>query len=70
MHITIESDKCCGAGNCVRRAPNVFDQDDEGVVVLLEAAPSGQMAEDAREAAALCPTWAIVTVASDLEVTA
>lgn len=59
MFITIDTDKCCGSGNCVRRAPDVFDQDDEGIVLLLKKEPTGQMADDAREAAELCPTWAI-----------
>lgn len=59
MRITVDYDSCCGAGHCVRQAPDVFDQDDDGVVVLLEEHPSGQQAEDARVATELCPTWAI-----------
>ena len=59
MRLTIDRDKCCGAGHCVVQAPDVFDQDDDGVVVLLEPAPRGAAADDARDAAGLCPTWAI-----------
>ncbi len=61
MRITIERDKCCSSGNCVRRAPLVFDQDDDGIVILLETELSEQTADDARAAADLCPTSAIHT---------
>jgi ferredoxin len=40
MQITIDEAKCCGAGQCVLVAPEVFDQrDEDGIVVLLDAAP-------------------------------
>ncbi len=39
MKVTVDKDKCCGAGTCVLVAPDVFDQrDDDGVVVLLDDA--------------------------------
>lgn len=57
--ISIDRDKCCGAGHCVRVAPEVFDQDDDGIVTLLDPAPTGQAEQNAKEAAELCPTWAI-----------
>ncbi|MEK8143607.1 ferredoxin [Streptomyces sp. M10(2022)] len=60
MNVTIDEDKCCGAGQCVLIAPEVFDQrDDDGVVVLLDAQPPREQHAAAREAAAVCPASAI-----------
>ncbi|MFF3573278.1 MULTISPECIES: ferredoxin [Nocardia] len=60
MRITIEEDKCCGAGQCVLAAPELFDQrDEDGVVVLLDADPGPGEHENARNAANLCPGAAI-----------
>ncbi len=68
IQITVDYDKCCGSGNCVRSAPGVFDQDDDGIVVLLRQDDlTGQLAIDAQTAAGLCPTWAITTAVSDAE---
>ncbi|MEU1299394.1 ferredoxin [Streptomyces shenzhenensis] len=56
MKITVEEEKCCGAGQCVLIAPEVFDQrDDDGIVILLDAAPAEDQHEQVREAAAVCP---------------
>ncbi|MFJ4921294.1 ferredoxin [Streptomyces sp. NPDC088725] len=61
MRISIEEDKCCGAGQCVLVAPEVFDQrDEDGVVVLLDAEPPAGQHENVRNAAAVCPAAAIV----------
>ncbi|WP_101258230.1 ferredoxin [Streptomyces barkulensis] len=60
MKITVDEDKCCGAGSCVLAAPDVFDQrDEDGVVVLLDPAPAGHLHTAVREAAAVCPAAAI-----------
>jgi ferredoxin len=61
MHIQIDQDRCCAAGQCVLAADDIFDQrDEDGVVTLLDSAPSsGDARERAREAAALCPAGAI-----------
>jgi ferredoxin len=60
MHISIDFDKCCGAGQCVLIAPEVFDQrDDDGIVILLESAPAEGLHAAVREAAAVCPGAAI-----------
>ncbi|WP_329453918.1 ferredoxin [Streptomyces sp. NBC_01497] len=60
MNISIDFDKCCGAGQCVLAAPDVFDQrDDDGVVVLLHPRPSAEQEENVRQAAALCPAAVI-----------
>uniref|UniRef100_A0AAU2AB79 Ferredoxin n=1 Tax=Streptomyces sp. NBC_00093 TaxID=2975649 RepID=A0AAU2AB79_9ACTN len=60
MKVTIEQDKCVAAGQCVAHAADVFDQrDEDGVVVLLDAGPPAELADDVRYAAAVCPALAI-----------
>ncbi|MGC7094316.1 ferredoxin [Amycolatopsis lurida] len=60
MKITVDEDKCCGAGSCVLAAPDVFDQrDEDGVVMLLEAEPAEHLRTAVREAADVCPAAAI-----------
>lgn len=60
MNVTIDEDKCCGAGQCVLIAPDVFDQrDDDGIVILLDAQPPEGQHAAASEAAAVCPAAAI-----------
>ncbi|MGW0891112.1 ferredoxin [Saccharopolyspora sp. NPDC002578] len=60
MQITIEEEKCCGAGQCVLAAPGVFDQrDEDGVVVLLDTDPGDEQLDNVRNAANLCPAAAI-----------
>lgn len=60
MKLTVDQDKCCGAGACVLSAPEVFDQrDEDGVVTLLTTEPASVHHAAVREAAAMCPTAAI-----------
>lgn len=60
VHVTIDEEKCCGAGQCVLAAPEVFDQrEDDGVVILLDADPAVDQHAAVREAAAVCPAVAI-----------
>lgn len=59
MRVIVDVEKCCGAGQCVMLAPKVFDQRDDGVVVLLDEAPPKELHSAVREAAAVCPASAI-----------
>lgn len=60
MNITIDEEKCCGAGQCVLAAPEVFDQrDEDGIVVLRNANPPEEQGAAVRDAAAVCPAAAI-----------
>jgi ferredoxin len=60
MKVTIDRDKCIGAGQCVLAAATVFDQaDSDGRVVLLNSDPSADLAPDVNKAAALCPALVI-----------
>ncbi|MEU5213842.1 ferredoxin [Streptomyces sp. NPDC020742] len=60
MKITVDEVKCCGAGQCVLIAPEVFDQrDDDGIVILLDAEPPEEQHAAVRESASVCPAAAI-----------
>jgi len=60
MKVTVDEDKCCGAGQCVLIAPEVFDQrDEDGVVQLLAPEPAAEQHDAVHEAAAVCPAGAI-----------
>jgi ferredoxin len=59
MRVIVDQSKCCGAGQCVLLAPKVFDQQDNGVVVLLDEAPPKELHRAVREAESVCPGAAI-----------
>ncbi|MGK3990312.1 ferredoxin [Sorangium sp. So ce136] len=59
MRVLVDEVKCCGAGQCVLVAPRVFDQRDDGIVVLLDEAPPEELHAAVREAASVCPGAAI-----------
>lgn len=59
VRIWADRDACISAGNCVMAAENVFDQDDDGIVVLLADPVPDDEAEHAREAVRLCPAAAL-----------
>ncbi|MFC0038942.1 ferredoxin [Actinomadura rayongensis] len=57
MRVTADRTVCVGAGLCALSAPEVFDQDDDGLVTVLLPAPADEDA--ARTAANLCPSGAV-----------
>lgn len=57
--ISISTTACVGAGQCALVAGEIFDQDDDGIVVLLDDAPDELLLPTARRAASLCPARAI-----------
>jgi len=60
MKVIIDQDKCVASGQCVTAAADVFDQrDEDGIAVLLTEDPPAELADDVRQAAALCPALAI-----------
>jgi ferredoxin len=59
MRIEADRDVCVGSGQCVLTTAEVFDQDDDGIVVLLTDRPDGVDADRAREAVGLCPSHAL-----------
>ena len=68
MRLNADRDRCISSGQCVMAAPDVFDQDDDGVVSLKTGTPPPEVTEDVRRAATLCPAMAItIAEASPLE---
>jgi len=63
MKVIADREVCIGAGMCVMTLPAVFDQDDDGLVVLLVEDPMDvdQKEVDAavRRAVQLCPSGAL-----------
>lgn len=59
MRVTADRGVCVGAGLCALTAPEVFDQDDDGVVTVLAADPGDDDLAAAREAGMLCPSGAV-----------
>lgn len=64
VRIVADRDRCVAAGQCALVADELFDQDDDGIVVVLEEQPGADAAESARRAAALCPARAITLAES------
>ncbi|MDQ1008532.1 ferredoxin [Streptomyces sp. V4I23] len=60
MQVSIDQDRCCGSGQCVMAAPDVFDQSEDDGLALLRPGRARQAARaDLELAAALCPAGAI-----------
>ncbi|KUG52938.1 ferredoxin [Kocuria rosea subsp. polaris] len=61
MRVSVDQTRCCSSGQCAALAPEVFDQrDDDGVVILLDAAPPEAVHAAVRDAALACPAAAIL----------
>ncbi|MCX5200079.1 ferredoxin [Streptomyces sp. NBC_00237] len=58
MRITTEREQCVGAGQCAMLSPDLFDQDDDGLVVVLREPEEGDRAE-LMQAVDLCPSSSI-----------
>lgn len=59
MRIAADRDACIAAGNCVMVAGELFDQDDDGIVVATEDDIDEADEDKAREAVTLCPASAL-----------
>ncbi|RBM22493.1 ferredoxin [Prauserella sp. PE36] len=57
--IEADRDICIGAGMCALTAPEVFDQDDDGLVVTLTDEPGPESTDAVKEAVQLCPSGAL-----------
>ena len=58
MKIAADRDKCVGSGVCVLTAEAVFDQDDDGIVVLKVEDVSSDDGK-VRQAVSTCPSGAL-----------
>jgi ferredoxin len=59
VRITVDTDRCIGAGQCVLSAPDVFDQDDQGLVVVADEDAAESDPESVEQATRICPSQAI-----------
>lgn len=62
VRLTIDRERCLGAGRCVLTEPDVFDQDEDDGRVLLLAGPHGdgpEVTAGIRRAVQFCPTGAL-----------
>lgn len=57
--VAVDRDLCIGAGHCVLAAPEVFDQDDEGLVAVLDEDALEAPDDSVRAAAQRCPSGAL-----------
>jgi ferredoxin len=62
VKVHADRDVCIQAGNCVMVADAVFDQDDDGIVVVLVDDIPDDEQDRAREAVKLCPSQALTIV--------
>ncbi|GLW06784.1 hypothetical protein Misp01_19140 [Microtetraspora sp. NBRC 13810] len=59
MKVSATKDTCAVSSLCVYRVPEVFDQDEEGAVEVIDPAPPAGLHDDVRSAARGCPTRSI-----------
>jgi ferredoxin len=60
--IEVDRDRCVGSGTCEALAADVFEVDDDGVLVVLRDQPSDEELPDVRDAVQACPTGALALV--------
>jgi len=62
MKVKADREVCIQAGNCVMVADSLFDQDDDGFVMVLVDEVPGDEEDRAREAVKMCPSQALQIV--------
>nr|WP_259313370.1 ferredoxin [Capillimicrobium parvum] len=67
--MTVQRPKCIASGACVLAAPEVFDQDEDGIVVLLDDHPTEEHHDEVREAVRACPAAVIEAFEPDVHAT-
>ncbi|MCG5215570.1 (4Fe-4S)-binding protein [Streptosporangium soli] len=59
LQVRADRNVCIGAGMCVMTCEEVFDQDDDGIVLLLLPTPPAEYATAVRQAVRNCPSGAL-----------
>jgi ferredoxin len=59
MTVRIDQTRCIGSGQCVLAAPDVFDQADDGLGVVLIAEPPAGLLPGVRDAVDRCPAQVV-----------
>jgi ferredoxin len=59
LHVSIDPLVCARTGYCVQVVPAVFGLEGDGPTMVIDPHPPLELADEVREAEALCPTQAI-----------
>lgn len=59
MKVAVDFAKCTGLGICESMAPNIFEVDDDGKLVLLKDDITDEELQSVEEAVTGCPTEAL-----------
>jgi ferredoxin len=59
MHVTANKQTCAVSSLCVYRVQEVFDQDEDGLVEVIDRDPPPELHEAVRIAVRACPTRSI-----------
>jgi ferredoxin len=59
MKIVLDHTRCTGLGVCESLAPDVFEVNDDGELIVKQDTVSGSRADDVEAAVAGCPTEAL-----------
>jgi ferredoxin len=59
MKVSVDFAKCTGLGICESMAPNIFEVDDDGKLLLLKDDITDDELQSVEEAVAGCPTEAL-----------
>ncbi|MFC5028988.1 ferredoxin [Streptomyces sp. DSM 41987] len=59
LRVSANQDTCVTSSLCVYRVPQVFDQDEDGLVLVVNAEPPQELREDLLHAQRSCPTRSI-----------
>jgi ferredoxin len=59
MRVVVDFDVCASTGACTQTAPEVFEIDGKGYLIIKIEEPGEELHDKVREAAELCPTAAI-----------
>ncbi|TQN41618.1 ferredoxin [Blastococcus colisei] len=60
--IAVDRERCVGSGTCEVLAPDVFEVDDEGALVVHRPEPAGDEVDEVEDAVQACPTRALSLV--------
>ena len=57
--VEVDRERCVGSGSCEALAPDVFEVDDDGVLIVHRPEPTEDELPDVRNAVQACPTRAL-----------
>jgi ferredoxin len=57
--VEVDRERCVGSGSCEALAPDVFEVDDDGVLIVHRPEPTEDELPDVRDAVRACPTRAL-----------